>query len=177
MYSSTLSLTSALDGVGGQRHFPVASPDSNGAGGLVSPRAGLDECENLTNSGTRSPVYPYRVAVPTALSRPTQYKYISLNCNKITKVSYFSASRYSCHALGLTYTNTLFDLLASNIFHTAASISARSTKSTVMKSGERGGQTIRPLGQHTALQRGHSALQMLLQITRRPALLEHNASL
>jgi len=55
----------------------------------------------------------------------------------------------SCHTLGLTYTNTLFDLLASNVFHRAASIGSRSTKPTVMKSEERGGQTNRPLEQQT----------------------------
>jgi len=45
-----------------------------------------------------------------------------------------------------------------------------------MKSEERGGQTIRPLDQQTELKTDHSALQILLQMTRRPALLEHNAS-
>jgi hypothetical protein len=46
-----------------------------------------------------------------------------------------------------------------------------------MKSEERAGQTIRPLVQQTALQKGHSALQLLLQMTRRTALPEHKASL
>ena len=46
-----------------------------------------------------------------------------------------------------------------------------------MKSEERGSQTIRPLDQQTELQKGHSALQILLQMTRRPALLQHEASL
>jgi len=48
-YSSTLSLTSALDGVGGQRHAPAALPPGKGSGthcivGLVGPRADLDRC-------------------------------------------------------------------------------------------------------------------------------------
>jgi hypothetical protein len=55
-YSLTLSLTSALDGVGCQRHYPVALPGTNGKEGWVGPRAGLDECENLANTGTRTPV-------------------------------------------------------------------------------------------------------------------------
>ena len=47
--SSTLSLTSALDGVGGQRLAPAALPPvkragSHCTGGWVGPRAGLDEC-------------------------------------------------------------------------------------------------------------------------------------
>jgi len=48
MYSSTLSLNSALDGgVGGQRHAPAALLPGKGPGtyciwGWVGPRAGLD---------------------------------------------------------------------------------------------------------------------------------------
>ena len=47
--SSTLSLTSALDGVGGQRHAPAAlprvkTPGTHCTGGWVRPRAGLDRC-------------------------------------------------------------------------------------------------------------------------------------
>ena len=49
-YSCTLSLTSALDGVGGQRHAPAAlppgkKPGTHCIGGWVGPRAGLDRCE------------------------------------------------------------------------------------------------------------------------------------
>jgi hypothetical protein len=45
----TLSLTSVLDGVGGQRHAPAALPLGNRPGihcigGWVGPRAGLDGC-------------------------------------------------------------------------------------------------------------------------------------
>jgi hypothetical protein len=48
-----LSLTSVLDGVGGQRHAPAALPQgnipgTNCIGGWVGPRAGL---ENLAPSG------------------------------------------------------------------------------------------------------------------------------
>jgi len=46
-YSSILSLTSALDGVGVQRHAPAAlppgnRPDTHSTGDWVGPRAGLD---------------------------------------------------------------------------------------------------------------------------------------
>jgi len=49
MYSSTLSLTSALDGVGGQRHvsaalLPGKRPGTQCIEGWVGPRAGLDGC-------------------------------------------------------------------------------------------------------------------------------------
>jgi hypothetical protein len=48
MYSSTLSLTSALDGVSGQRHVPAALPPGKTRypllEGWVGPRAGLDGC-------------------------------------------------------------------------------------------------------------------------------------
>jgi hypothetical protein len=49
MYRSTLSLTSALDWVGGQRHalpnlLPVDRPVSHCTGVWVGPRAGLGGC-------------------------------------------------------------------------------------------------------------------------------------
>jgi hypothetical protein len=49
MYISTLSLTSALDEMGGQRHAPAAlpprkRPTSHYRGGWVEPRARLDGC-------------------------------------------------------------------------------------------------------------------------------------
>ena len=48
MYSPTLSLTSALHGMGGQRHAPAAlpreRPGSHRIGGWVGPRTGLDGC-------------------------------------------------------------------------------------------------------------------------------------
>ena len=47
MYSSTLSITSALDG-GGQRHAPATLPQEGAGthriGAWVAPRAGLDGC-------------------------------------------------------------------------------------------------------------------------------------
>jgi len=48
IYSSTLSLTSALDGVGGQHHAPAAvlqeRPGSHYVGSWVDLRSGLDRC-------------------------------------------------------------------------------------------------------------------------------------
>ena len=47
-YSSTLSLTSALDGVGGQRTprplYPQERPGTHSIGGWVGRRAGLEGC-------------------------------------------------------------------------------------------------------------------------------------
>ena len=49
MYGYTLSLTLALDGVGGQRHaqaaLPRERPDTHCIGGWGGPRAGLEGCE------------------------------------------------------------------------------------------------------------------------------------
>ena len=42
MYSSTLSLTLVLDGVGGQRHAPAALPGTHRTARWVGPRARLD---------------------------------------------------------------------------------------------------------------------------------------
>ena len=44
MYSFTLSLTSALDGVGGQRHGPGPLPI---VGGWVGPRIGVNACGKI----------------------------------------------------------------------------------------------------------------------------------
>jgi len=60
MYSSTVSLTSALDGVGGQRHAPAALPpgkwpDTHCIGGWVWTGA-----ENLAPTGIRSLARPAR---------------------------------------------------------------------------------------------------------------------
>ena len=61
-HSSTLSLTSALDGVGGQRHFPAAIPPGNRSSthfiGWVGPRAGWAGVKNLAPTGIRSLGHP-----------------------------------------------------------------------------------------------------------------------
>jgi hypothetical protein len=69
---------------GCQRHFQGALPGTNDTGGWVGPRVGLDESENLAHIGTRPPdsLSNSSVAIPTDLSRPTQYKYSSLNCTE-----------------------------------------------------------------------------------------------
>jgi hypothetical protein len=56
MYSSTLSLTSVLDGMGGQCHPPATlpweRPGTHCIGGWVGLRAGLDGCgESLSSPG------------------------------------------------------------------------------------------------------------------------------
>jgi hypothetical protein len=58
--SSTLSLTSALDGVGGQRHAPAAlplgkRPGTHCVGGWVGPKVGVDGCgKSRPPTGIRS---------------------------------------------------------------------------------------------------------------------------
>ena len=58
-YSSTLSLTSELYVVGGQRHAPAAlpreRPGTHCMGVWVGSRAGLDRCRKLAPTGIRSP--------------------------------------------------------------------------------------------------------------------------
>jgi hypothetical protein len=59
-YSSTLSLTSVLDGVGGQRHAPAALPPGNRHGTYctedwVDPMAGPDGSEPHRDSILRPP--------------------------------------------------------------------------------------------------------------------------
>jgi hypothetical protein len=64
-YSCTLSLTSAVDGVGGQRHALAALSQGKRTGtqftgGLVSPRVALDGCGNS---------HPYRDSMRDRPSR------------------------------------------------------------------------------------------------------------
>ena len=63
-YSCTLSLTSALDGVGGQRHTPAALPPGK-IPGIVweagwAPGPVWTGTENLATTGIRSPDRPAR---------------------------------------------------------------------------------------------------------------------
>jgi hypothetical protein len=62
MYSSTLSLTSALDGVGGPRHALATLPPGKSLGTQwVGPRAGLDGRGKFSHPlGIRSPDRPIR---------------------------------------------------------------------------------------------------------------------
>jgi hypothetical protein len=58
MYNSTLSLTSALDGVGDQRHALSALPGTHCIGGWEGLRAGLDDSRKSRPTGIRSPDRP-----------------------------------------------------------------------------------------------------------------------
>ena len=69
----THSLTSALDGVGGQLHAPAALPPAIvPIGGWVSPRARLDGCGKSRSHrhSILGPSSPLRIAIPITLSRP-----------------------------------------------------------------------------------------------------------
>ena len=66
MYSSTLSLTLAPDGVGGQRYAPAAlppgkTPTTQCTGGLVGPKPSLDGFGKF-----RQPGYDSRTVQPVA---------------------------------------------------------------------------------------------------------------
>ena len=70
--SSTLSLTSALDGVGGQRHAPAALPPGKTRYPLYR-RLGGPDCTgagNLSPTGIRSPDRPARSESLYLLSYP-----------------------------------------------------------------------------------------------------------
>jgi hypothetical protein len=77
MYSSTLSLTSALDGVDSQRHAPAAlpreRPGTHCIGEWVGPRTGLKACgkPRFHQASIPRPSSPERVTVPTELSWPS----------------------------------------------------------------------------------------------------------
>ena len=65
MYTSSLSLTSALIGMSGQRHAPAAlplgkKPGTHCIGCWVGPRAGLDGYGKSAFTGIRSPDRPAR---------------------------------------------------------------------------------------------------------------------
>jgi len=72
-YSSTLSLTSVLDGVGGQRHAPAVlplgkRPSTHCIGGRVGSRAGLEGCGKSRLHRDSSSTQP--VAIPAHLKTP-----------------------------------------------------------------------------------------------------------
>ena len=74
-YSSTLSLTWAIDGVGGQRHAPAVSPlrkrpSIHCTWGWVGPRAFWTVTENLASTGIRTPDRPDRSELLDRLSYP-----------------------------------------------------------------------------------------------------------
>jgi hypothetical protein len=82
----TLSLTSALDGVGGQRHAPATllpgeRPGTHFIRSWMSPRAGLESCGKSRpyRDSIFGPSSQYWVAIPTTLSRPKVTCYISQN--------------------------------------------------------------------------------------------------
>ena len=82
MYSCTLSLTSALDGVDGHRHRPLYPRERPGAhciGGWVDPRADLDGCGKFVPTGIRYLDRPARSESLYRLSYPGLhiYKYVT----------------------------------------------------------------------------------------------------
>ena len=86
-YSSTLFLTSALEGVRGQRHAPAAPyprerPGTHFTGGWVGLRAGLDKCGKSRShrDSNPGPSSPQAVAIPTALPGPQRRFYQAANC-------------------------------------------------------------------------------------------------
>ena len=72
-YSSTISLTSALDGVGGQSHAPAALPPGKARypiyRRLCGPQGRCEKSRPYRDS-IPGPPSPWRVAIPTELSRP-----------------------------------------------------------------------------------------------------------
>jgi hypothetical protein len=77
MHSSTLSLTSTLDGGGWSTPRPRERPVTHYIGGWVGPRAGLDGCgkSRFHRDSIPGPSSPLRVAIPAELSRPYNILY------------------------------------------------------------------------------------------------------
>ena len=80
-YSSTLSLTSALDGVGGQRHAPAALPPGKTRypmyrrlGGAQGRSGRVRKISPHHRDSIPGPSSPQRVTIPTELSRPLKSK-------------------------------------------------------------------------------------------------------
>ena len=103
-YSSTLPSTSALDGVGGQRHAPAALPPRKTRyplyRGLGVLRAGMEGCRKSRRHPDSIPGLSSldRVAVPTEPSRPTvwrsyQTKIISVSLSNLLACTVMNACR------------------------------------------------------------------------------------
>ena len=79
IYSSTLSLTSALEGVGGQRHVPAALLPGNARYPLYrrlsGPQGRSGRVRKISpphGDSIPGPSSPLQFAIPTELSRPTR---------------------------------------------------------------------------------------------------------
>ena len=86
MYSSLLSLTSTLEGVGGQRHARASPPLRERSGthcieGWVGPGPVWTGVENLARSGIRSPDRPACSESQYRLSNPGPQNMIILFIN------------------------------------------------------------------------------------------------
>jgi hypothetical protein len=144
-YSSTLSLTSALDGVGGQRHalatYSRERPRTHCTGGLVGPRAGL---EGLGKS-RHPPGFDPRTVQPVAIrytdcavpprnvsSTPVNERALSQNVTANFLKGERTFSTYEMHLwrFFIFYCPTcttdptavcVFDMVLSNLYHSSNS--------------------------------------------------------
>ena len=88
MYSYTLSLTSALDGVGGQRQPPTAltpgkRPGTHFTGSWVNPVPVWTGAENLAHTGIRSPHRPASSESLYRLSYPGRSLLVLVDCKDV----------------------------------------------------------------------------------------------
>jgi hypothetical protein len=98
-------MTTALEGVRGQRHAPAAlypreRSGTHSTGGWVGPSAGMDRCGKFLPTGIRSPDRParsqslYRIRYP---AHPVEFSQIESNINDPEVVS-LNLSLYLTHA-------------------------------------------------------------------------------
>ena len=100
-YSSTLSLTSAQDGLGGQSQAPAALPPEKRAGthctgGRVGPRAGVDRWGKSSPPPGFDPrdIQPVASHCPTLIRRNTsEYVHLNPQCCKNPKPHKKSVTR------------------------------------------------------------------------------------
>jgi hypothetical protein len=126
MYSSTLSLTSALKGVGGQRHAPPASskgktryPSYRRLGGLKGRSGRVRKISPPT--GFRSPDRPARNESLYRLSYPGPLPPLTTTTTTTTRRSYKASLRIveSQQAVTLSYTGTWYRHQVAVLFTTA----------------------------------------------------------
>jgi hypothetical protein len=86
-----------------KRHAPAALPQRKRSGthcigGWVGPRAGMDRCGKRRphRDSIPGPSSPYRVAMPTELSRPTQMLHTHIRLNTTTGQQMLATFKQQC---------------------------------------------------------------------------------
>ena len=98
MYSSTLSLTSALDGLGGQLHAPVALPPEKTRYPLYRRLGGPQGRSGWVGKTSPPPRSDPRTFQPVASTEGNEKVTMIWRLKGVTNVAYFTAQFHNFHS-------------------------------------------------------------------------------